>query len=296
MRDGFASLHPGVLLLYFAIVIATSMFVLHPVFLGISLLSGIAYALLLGRGRALRFLVATALPVIVLFTLVNPVLNHAGATVLVSVGGLPVTLESLVYGLVSGSMFASVIIWFYCSNHVVDPDAPVHLLGRLAPSIALLVSMVIGLVPRYSRQVRAIIRSQRGIGCDASTGSVGERARRGLKVVSILATWALENSVDTADSMRSRGYGLPGRTRYARFRFTPRDAAVTAGLLLAAFVAVSACAAGSAAAASYFPRLEIDPSGTASLVAYAAWTLICLFPLIIDGLEELSWMRSLSRI
>ena len=36
---------------------------------------------------------------------------------------------------------------------------------------------------------------------------------------------ALQTAADTADSMKSRGYGLPGRTCFAAFRFRGRDAA-----------------------------------------------------------------------
>lgn len=294
MRDAFSTVHPGMLLAYFAVVIGMSMFVMHPVFLGISLLASIAYALYVGRGAALRFIAAAALPMIVLFSLVNPLLNHAGATVLAVVFGLPFTLEALAYGCVAGMMFVSVIMWFYCANRVMTADAVLYLLGRAAPSLALLVAMVIRLVPRLGRQARAIMRAQRGIGCDPGEGPLLARARRGLTVISILASWALESSIDTADSMRSRGYGLSGRTSYMAYRFTGRDAVLAAAAALAAAVSLLGVSAG-AGAASYFPLLDIAHLGSGSLAACIAWAVMCLLPLIVDGWEELAWMRSTSR-
>ena len=44
-----------------------------------------------------------------------------------------------------------------------------------------------------------------------------------MRALSVTVTWALENAVVTADSMKSRGYGLPGRTAFARQRFDGRD-------------------------------------------------------------------------
>ena len=38
-----------------------------------------------------------------------------------------------------------------------------------------------------------------------------------------MSTWSLENAIETADSMKSRGYGLPGRTAFSIFRFDRRD-------------------------------------------------------------------------
>ena len=38
-----------------------------------------------------------------------------------------------------------------------------------------------------------------------------------------MITWALENAIETADSMKSRGYGLKGRTAFSIYRFDERD-------------------------------------------------------------------------
>lgn len=38
-----------------------------------------------------------------------------------------------------------------------------------------------------------------------------------------MVTWALENAIETADSMKSRGYGLRGRTAFSIYRMEDRD-------------------------------------------------------------------------
>ena len=50
-----------------------------------------------------------------------------------------------------------------------------------------------------------------------------EKSKHGLKILSIMTTCALENAIDTADSMKSRGYGLKGRTNFSNYRFDTRD-------------------------------------------------------------------------
>ena len=52
------------------------------------------------------------------------------------------------------------------------------------------------------------------MGRDVSEGSLFARIRHGLNMLSILVTWALENAIETSDSMRSRGYGLRGGLRF----------------------------------------------------------------------------------
>ena len=56
-----------------------------------------------------------------------------------------------------------------------------------------------------------------------------------MRVLGCLTTWALEGSIVTADSMRSRGYGTAKRTSFMIYRISPRDVG-----LLAATLALSA--------------------------------------------------------
>ena len=58
------------------------MFFMHPVCLGISLVSALIYAVYLGGRRAVRFQLCGLLPMLLLAAVVNPAFNHEGATLL----------------------------------------------------------------------------------------------------------------------------------------------------------------------------------------------------------------------
>ena len=62
-------------------------------------------------------------------------------------------------------------------------------------------------------------------------GSVFARVKNSIRILSAVITWSLENAIDTSDSMKSRGYGLTGRTAYSNYVFDKRD--VTALIYLA---------------------------------------------------------------
>ena len=49
MTDSFSALHPALTFCYFAAVLLLTMFVLHPVFLALSLLGALGYCALLRR-------------------------------------------------------------------------------------------------------------------------------------------------------------------------------------------------------------------------------------------------------
>ena len=49
---------------------------------------------------------------------------------------------------------------------------------------------------------------------------IRDSVRSALRVFSIVVTWSLESGLITADSMRCRGYGLPGRTSFSLYRLS----------------------------------------------------------------------------
>ncbi|NLJ56594.1 MAG: energy-coupling factor transporter transmembrane protein EcfT [Firmicutes bacterium] len=291
MKDAFSTFHPVVNFTYFTAVLLFSMFSLHPVFQAISLTCSVLYFFLLGGQRATRFSLLYLLLFGLFMAVINPAFNHAGVTILFYLkNGNPITLESILYGLASAAMFMAVIMWFSCFNIVMTADKFVYLFGRVVPALALVLSMALRFVPRYRVQIRVISTARQGVGRDVTNGSVFERARNGLQILSMMATWALENAIETADSMKSRGYGLPRRTSFSIFRFDRRDRAVCGVMLLLVSVVFAGAITGSSTM-RFFPSLKLPPPNVFSSGVYCAYLALCLLPVIIDLLEELKWKR-----
>jgi energy-coupling factor transport system permease protein len=196
---------------------------LHPVFLAISMSGSFIYTVSLSGKRTLKFALIFLIPMMLVAGAVNPLFNHRGVTILRYMGDNPLTLESILYGVAIAVMFGTVILWFSCVNVVMTSDKLMYLFGRIIPSLSMMFSMVLRFVPKFKNQIRLISNSQKCIGRDISDGTLRQRARHGIKILSIMVSWALENAIDTADSMRSRGYGLPGRSSFAIYRFDSRD-------------------------------------------------------------------------
>ncbi|MBD2846837.1 energy-coupling factor transporter transmembrane protein EcfT [Paenibacillus sp. IB182496] len=295
-RNSFASLHPAVLFAYFAAVIGCSMFFTHPLFQALSLLGAFSYSVLVKGRTGWVFNTLYMLPVLLLMAIWNPLFNHQGVTILFYLdSGNPVTLESVLYGASAAVMFVTVILWFSCVNAVMTSDKIIYLFGRVLPAFSLLFSMVLRFVPRYADKAREISLAQKGIGRDVSQGSWLQRAKNGMRILSILTTWALENAIETADSMKSRGYGLPGRTSFSLFRLDRRDAAMLGGMAILMAIVLTGAALGMNAM-RFFPSIRTaEPSvfRTAALVAYL---LFCLLPVILTIQEERRWKRIESSI
>lgn len=290
-RDTFSSCHPLVNFLYFGLVLVFSMFFMHPVSLTISLACAIAYNVYLNGRKAVRFQLLYMLPMMAMAAIVNPAFNHEGATLLCYLPtGNPLTMESILYGIAAAMMLAAVITWFSCYNAVMTSDKFVYLFGRVIPALSLVLSMALRFVPRFQVQARAVSQAQRCVGRDVSDGSLLQRLRNGVTILSILLTWCLENALETADSMKSRGYGLPGRTAFSIYRLDDRDQAALWWLGALGGYILSMWGAGGFAC-RYFPTFRLAPRDGWSLSGLLAFGLLCLTPVIIDRREDRQWTR-----
>ena len=295
MKDCFSSYHPVVNFLFFAEVLGFSMFLLHPLCLAISLFCAVGYALCLNGKKALGFCLKGILPMMVFTAILNPMFSHEGITILTWLpSGNPLTLESILYGLAAAGMLAAVVLWFSCFNSVITSDKFVYLFGRVIPALSLVLSMALRFVPRFKAQLKVVTRAQKCIGKDPSRGGLVHRVRCAGAILSVMVTWALENGIDTADSMKSRGYGLPGRTAFSIYRFDKRDKQALIFLLFLG-VAVLAGAALEGLTWRYFPSVKwsTSPLSLCVLVAYAA---LCAFPIILNRKEDRKWKALRSNI
>ena len=291
----FATYHPIINFGFFCGVIGLGIFLMHPVFLAVGMAASLIYALMLGGKGTLKFFLSFMLPVILLIIVINPLFNHRGETILFYLGNNYVTLEALAYGMCIAFMLASVIMWFSCYNSIMTSDKFIYLFGRIMPAISLIFSMVMRFVPNYKMQIKKISDAQKCIGRDVSNGTVMQRARHGAKIISVMFTWALENAIDTADSMRSRGYGLKNRTTFSIYRFDRRDAAAGIVMLAAACVVIAGAASGKCSI-EFYPNIVMTEMDAFGIAVYAAYFVLCFFPIAIEVKEVLTWRLMQSRI
>ena len=289
MKDTFSGYHPVVNMLYFTMVIIFAMFFTHPVCLIISFVCAFIYSIYLNGKKALKFNLVFILPMLIITALLNPLFNHQGITILTYLpDGNPLTLESVIYGIAAAFMLITVISWFSCFNKIMTSDKFVYLFGRFIPALSLVLSMTLRLVPRFQAQIKIISNAQKCVGRDASNGSLLQKMKHGIKILSIMVTWALENAIETADSMRSRGYGLPGRTTFSIFKFQKRDFYA----LFYIFICVLYIFIGSFTGGLYFiyfPAINGALSEPYTFTLLFAYFALCIMPLVINLREDMQW-------
>ena len=292
-NEAFSGFHPIVNLAFFVTVLGMTMFIMQPVYLTISIFSGCAYLLYLQGRRGMLRQVGYLLPLLIMMAVMNPLFNHEGMTILFYLpNDNPVTFEAVIFGLASATMMAASIIWFNCCNLVFTSDKIIYLFGRVIPALSLLISMTLRFVPRFKNFLQNVMRVQEAMHKPETTK---EKMQQALSAFSATVSWAMEQSIVSADSMKSRGYGAAGRTAYSIYRFEKRDGLALTMLGVMAVGAMLPCLLGWTSW-SYYPVLTGKILGPVQLLAYLCYSGTCLMPLVIDLMEDHKWNSLRSKI
>ena len=291
MKDAFSKCHPAVNFLFFAGAIGAAVMIQHPAYLAAGILTGGAYYLLLNGRRGWRMILGL-IPLFLFLTAINPLFNTYGQTPLFYLFGRPYTLEALCYGAALAATFAQMILWFGCYNKVLTSDKFTSLFGDLIPAISLLLVMVFRMVPNLMRKAAQFTGARKSIGKGAGENATAkEKLNDGMTMLGALTSWALEGSVVTGDSMRSRGYGAAKRSSFMiyRMRLTDWSLLILMPVLLALLLA-AACFGQTEA--TFTPAFSIAPLSW-GIVPYTVYLLI---PTVLHTKEAIQWHISRSKI
>lgn len=289
----FSSLNPIVTAFYFVSVLIVIMFLQNPILHSIAFVGGMLYYLKMQKSFALKEF-AFYIFLFIFIAISNPLFSHNGVTVLFFINKNPVTLESLLYGVGISIMLLSVVYWFKCFNSIMTTDKLLYIFGKLSPKIALLISSALRFIPLLKQQAVKIKAAQTAMGMYSSDALI-DRVRSSLRVFSSLIGWALENAADTGISMKSRGYGLKGRTHFSLYKFRKTDLLVLVTVVLFDVFMVIASGCG-IFDFEYYPSLFIKPfslSGVAAMLIFAAF---CFLPIMFEIKEDLQWKYYKSKI
>ena len=272
--DGFSKCHPVTNFLFFVGAICFGVLFQHPAYLLAAILCAGCYYLLLQGRKALKR-IALMLPLFLIVAAINPIFNTQGSRILFFLFGRPYTLEALFYGFAVGGILIITLLWFGCYNHVMTEDKFTALFGNLAPSLSLLLVMVFRLIPALLSKATQITNARRCIGKGAENGTYKEKLKSGMTVLMTLTGWALESSILTADSMRSRGYGTARRSSFQIYRMKRSDWCLLLFTAVTAVFTILGAAMG-VTDATYTPFLSAAPISV-YLPIYCIYLLIPTF-------------------
>jgi energy-coupling factor transport system permease protein len=116
-----------------------------------------------------------------------------------------------------------VMALFVSYNEVMSPNKLLFLFSKLLPQFAVLLMLTLRFIPLMKRRLAEISAIQTSKGLSMVHGRWMDKAKTGILYVQVLLVYSLEEAIQTADSMKARGYGNGKRTSYEYFIFKKRD-------------------------------------------------------------------------
>ncbi len=292
-KFAYAALHPLTVALHLLGQIILGMFIMHPVFVAISLFFAVVVCFFV-CGKSFLKELKFYLPFYIIVALSNPLFSHSGATPLFFLNGKPITYEATIYGIVSSGMFLSVLLWCRVWNGIMTEDKLVFLVGRRLPKIGLVLTISLRMIPRFRNKWWEIREVQSTLGDFAESGFIAQ-IKGAVKLFSALITHAMESAVETGMSMSARGYGLKGRSSLVLYKIRPYDIVFMCGNLFT-FVAIIVGIAMGFIDYQFYPTVtpvECGSGTTGMFVLFAMQSALLVLQAIK---EEAVWKYSRSRI
>ncbi len=275
--DRFSKYNPKAAFSFFLLEIILTIVIFNPVMLAVSFVSAFAYKLKLDGRGAVSYLFKFILPLVLLVTVFNFAFSHYGMSILFIWRDMHFTAESLFYGFNQGVLLGSVIMWFSCYSRVITAERFIAVFGRIMPNTALIFSMVLSFIPRLRKNACEINDARQLIGSES-------KQKKSISNFSALITMTLEESIETADSMKARGYNK-GRSIYSKYCFSLKD------FILILFIVLSSTALIVTKGLGQLDFL-FDPvikMGRLPIWAIVVFAVMSLLPVIIDLLEDMKW-------
>lgn len=221
-------LHPITQIMLVAVYIIVILVINNPVYI---IAIELAVLLLSEIDGLLNDVIKTAkflLPAVLFIILLNPVVNQNGNTILAQVSifhiiNFKITLEAVVYGIVSGIKLIGITLAFGFANMTIHPDRLFGFLIKYLGSSALLMSITFRLFPEISASYMRIIEIEKLRGNDLTGGNFIERIKKQGNVINILFQSSIENSGDISEAMYARGLGAGKRSCYFYEKYSVYD-------------------------------------------------------------------------
>lgn len=278
--------HPSVTLIYFAGLLTLLFLYQNPIFTLTTLLVVILLSFLYAKPSELSSSLKLGVTICLFVTILNPLINHRGMTTLFNFFDIKITLESLLYGLLSGLTLTGLILLFVPFNTLIDSERFLYLFSKFSPKIAFITGMTLRFIPTFSKRAQEIKEFSEVRESDTGTLTLKARLKKAQTHLETLFNACLEDGMGISTVLKTKAYAKGKRTSYRTYQFKASDCALLI-LLVALLVFLIIGSANGAGDYSLFPRFIVPHLEGDTLLFYLGLAVYLLIPFILEGVTQL---------
>ena len=257
---------------------------LHPIYAGLAFFGACTTSFTIyGTRKTVRF-VALSLPVVLFVAILNPLISMSGSTELFRIGTHAIYLESILFGATAAIVLSGVMIWFQSYSACMDSESSQVIFGKLFPTVSLLISYVLRLVPQFVQRGKTI----QDVHAVVSRGNRKKDAvKSAFRTMNVLMAWGMQDSIERSDIMKARGYGgSVKRTLYKRYRIRKYDVVLLAVIgVLFALSCTGIVISMQVLDFSFYPYI----GNFGNLFLYLPYIAYVCIPLVLYAREQVLW-------
>lgn len=179
----------------------------------------IIYLLLFFLGRGLHKVIKAIklfIPFAIITIVINLIFVQEGNIVIFEFAGRALTLESVIYSIITSSKLLLVIIIFQAMGDMMDSDKAVSYFSSRMPKSTLTLMIAFKLIPNMKKRIMRLreVYSLRGINFDEKP--MIQRTKALIPVLSVLLESSLEGAFDIGEAAYVRGFLSGRRSVYER--------------------------------------------------------------------------------
>ena len=313
------SIHPGVYLLYYFIMVLFAFIFSDPYFVVTFLILILVLIALQGISHELKNIMKLFIPLSILIMILNPLLNRTGAHKIYLWSGFFITYEAIAYGILMSLALLIVILVFSSYNRSVSYQEMLYIFSKKLPIISMIIVMALRFIPLINSRAIEVQKlnnlksngielesdDEERIDVDAFNSNINtdynsklvdklksnkriaaiiKEAKTLGKIMGITVSWSLEESMFTAKSMKARGYNATERTSYLSYKFSNADFAFIALIIITVGIIIAGLLKG-VGMINIYPSIDFRFSNLPFNIYYLAF-IVFLLPLIYLEIKE----------
>ena len=313
------SIHPGVYLLYYFIMVLFAFIFSDPYFVVTFLVLLLILIALQGVSHELKNIMKLFIPLSILIMILNPLLNRTGAHKIYLWSGFFITYEAIAYGILMSLALLIVILVFSSYNRSVSYQEMLYIFSKKLPIISMIIVMALRFIPLINSRAIEVqkLNNLKNNGIEMDVGdadaldldefnsnintdydskfvnklksnkrvaAIIKEAKTLGKIMGITVSWSLEESMFTAKSMKARGYNATERTSYLSYKFSNADFAFIALIIVTVGIIIIGLLHG-VGMINIYPSIDFKFSNLPLNIYYLAF-IVFLLPLIYLEIKE----------
>ena len=318
------SIHPGVYLLYYFIMVLFAFIFSDPYFVVTFLVLLLVLIALQGVSHELKNIMRLFIPLSILIMILNPLLNRTGAHKIYLWSGFFITYEAIAYGILMSLALLIVILVFSSYNRSVSYQEMLYIFSKKLPIISMIIVMALRFIPLINSRAIEVQKlnnlKNNGIEMEMDSdesndsealdldqfnsnintdydsklvnklksnkrvAAIIKEAKTLGKIMGITVSWSLEESMFTAKSMKARGYNATERTSYLSYKFGNADYAFIALIIVTVGIIIVGLLKG-VGMINIYPSIDFRFSNLPFNIYYLAF-IVFLLPLIYLEIKE----------